>query len=106
MRLLLDESVSRRLARSLPNHDVRTVVDMGWAGTRNGELLLRASSEFDALVTVDKNMAYQQNLASLPLAVVLLDASSIELRALLPLVPALEVALTSLVPCSFVKVGE
>jgi hypothetical protein len=51
-------------------------------------------------------MAYQQNLASLPLAVVLLDASSIELRALLPLVPALEVALTSLVPCSFVKVGE
>ena len=106
MRLLLDESVSRRLARSLPNHDVRTVLEMGWAGTRNGELLLRASSEFDALVTVDKNMAYQQNLASLPLAVVLLDASSIELRALLTLVPALEVALTSLVPCSFVKVGE
>ena len=106
MRLLLDESVSRRLARSLPNHDVRTVAEMGWAGARNGDLLLRASSEFDALITVDKNMAYQQNLSSLPLAVVLLDARSIELGALLPLIPALEAALTSLDPCSFVKVGE
>ena len=105
MRLLLDESVSRRLARSLPSHDVRTVVEMGWSGKRNGELLLRASSEFDAMITVDKNMAYQQNLSSLPLAVVLLDAPSIELRALLPLVPALEAALTSLVPRAFVKVG-
>ena len=105
MRLLLDESVSRRLGRSLPNHDVRTVVEMGWEGTRNGDLLLRASSEFDALITVDKNMAHQQNLSSLPLAVVLLDAHSIELGALLPLIPALQAALTSLVPCSFVRIG-
>jgi predicted nuclease of predicted toxin-antitoxin system len=74
MRLLLDESVPRRLKRSLPRHAVRNVVEMGWDGIRNGELLARAANEFDALVTVDKNLQYQQNLDNLPIAVIVLDA--------------------------------
>lgn len=77
---------------------------MGWGGARNGDLLLRASREFDALITVDKNMAHQQNLSRLPLAVVLLDAQSIELGALLTLVPALEAALAVLAPRAFVRI--
>lgn len=59
MRLLLDESVPHRLKRSLPGHAVRTAVEMGWGGIRNSELLARAGKEFDALVTVDKNLQYQ-----------------------------------------------
>ena len=96
MRLLLDEAVPSRLRRSLPGHSVRTVVEMGWSGVKNGKLLALAAHEFDALVTVDKNLPYQQNLATLPVAVVILDSVSIELPALLKLMPELERARTSL----------
>jgi len=105
MRLLLDESVPSRLRRSLASHEVRTVGEMGWSGTRNGKLLILAGAGFDVFVTVDKNLPQQQNLASLPVAVVLLDAHSVELKALMPLVPALEQALLLLAPRTFVRVA-
>ena len=105
MRLLLDESVPGRLRRALPNHDVKTVVEMGWGGVKNGKLLALAASDFDAFVTVDKNLPYQQDLSALPIAVVVLDVISNELAALLPLVPRLEQALATLMPRAYVKVG-
>lgn len=105
MRLLLDESVPRRLRQSLPNHRVRTVVEMGWSGIKNGELLRLAAADFDAFITVDKNLQYQQNLSTLPIAVVVLYAQSSELHALMPLIPDLEAILTSLQPCHLVQVG-
>lgn len=104
MRLLLDESVPSRLRRSLPDHAVRTVVEMGWSGVKNGKLLELAADEFDALITVDKNLPYQQNLAALPVAIVVLDAASNELPALLPLVPQLLRALSSLKPRTCIHV--
>ena len=54
MRLLLDESVPRRVWRFLPSHTVRTVVEMVWGGIKNGELLRLAASDFDAFITVEK----------------------------------------------------
>ena len=105
MRLLLDESVPVRLRRSLPSHSVKTVVEMGWGGVKNGALLALAAKEFDAFLTVDKNLPYQQNVANLPVAVILLEASSNELAALLPLVHNLEQALVNLQPCTFMRVG-
>ena len=106
MRLLLNESVPRRFRLSLPNHEVRTVVDMGWAGVKNGKLLALAANEFDAFLTVDKNLPYQQNLITLPIAVIVLDAVSNELPALLPLVPALERELSSLKPRTYIRVAS
>lgn len=106
MRLLLDESVPRRLSRALPDHEVKTVVEMGWSGIKNGELLALAASGFDALITVDKNLPYQQNLTKLALAVVVLDAPSNEISHLLLLVPKLEQTLKTLSPCTFVRVGD
>jgi uncharacterized protein DUF5615 len=105
MRLLLDESVPRRFGRSLATHVVRTVVELGWSGIKNGELLGRAANEFDALVTVDKNLEYQQNLESLPIAVIVLYAQSNELPYLLPLIPKLEEVLANLRPRMFVRIG-
>lgn len=105
MRLLLDESVPSRLRRSLPTHQVSTVVEMGWSGVKNGKLLALAGSAFDAFITVDKNLPHQQNLSTLPVAVIVLDSVSIELPALLPLVPRLERALSTLKARSFVRVG-
>ena len=95
MRLLLDESVTRRLRPYLPTHAVRTVAEMGWNGFQNGKLLALACREFDALVTVDKNLQYQQNLNLLPLTVIVLDVRSNELSYLLPLLPKLEEALVA-----------
>ena len=89
MRLLLDESVPRPLQTSFPAaYEVRTVPQMGWAGTGNGALLrLAAESGFDALLTVDRGIAHQQNLDDLPLPVVIMLAASNRPDDLRPLVP-------------------
>jgi hypothetical protein len=79
---------------------------MGWSGVKNGKLLALAAEEFDAFVTVDKNLPYQQNLTTLPVAVVVLDAVSNELPALLLLLPSLEQALLSLKPRTYLLVAR
>ena len=104
MRLLLDESVPSRLRRSLAEHSVRTVVEAGWSGVKNGKLLALAATEFDAFITVDKNLPFQQNLATLPIALLVLDSVSNELSALLPVVPDLLRELASLKPKSYTLV--
>ena len=105
MRLLLDESVPRRFRQALLAHTVRTAVEMGWSGKKNGALLALAAAEFEAFITVDRNLPYQQNVAALPIAVVVLTAHSNELQALLPLVPRLEEVLATLQPRSLVQIG-
>jgi len=52
---------------------------------RNGELLQRASGHLDVFLTADQNLEHQQNLAALPLAVVVLVAGSNRMEAYLPL---------------------
>jgi hypothetical protein len=88
--------------RSLPSHQVSTVVQEGCSGVKNGKLLALAATGFDALVTVDKNIAYQHNTSSLPVAELVLDTASNDLPHLLTLVPALEAALANLKPGSYV----
>jgi hypothetical protein len=56
LRILLDECVDWRLARELPGHEVETVKRMGWLSAENGALLTLAAKEFDAFITVDKNL--------------------------------------------------
>lgn len=99
MRVLLDESVPRPLSQLIAGHDVTTVVEHGWAGMRNGELLQRASDEFEVFVTVDKNLPQQQDLQRYSVAVVILAATTNRLEDLKPLVPQLLAALES-VPSS------
>jgi hypothetical protein len=63
---------------------------MGWGGVDNGALLTRAASEgFDALITNDANLQYQQNPQALPVAVVVLHAASYDMDDLLPVVAPL-----------------
>ena len=104
MRLLLDECVPARLRKALPSHEVSTVGLEGWSGIKNGKLLALAAADFDAFVTVDKNLPYQQNTAALPIAVLVLDTKSNELPYLLPLLPALEAVLENLAPGSYVLI--
>ena len=69
MRILLDECVDWRLTRDVIGHDVKTARQMGWATIKNGELLTLAAQQFDAFVTVDRNLSFQQNLAAFPIAI-------------------------------------
>lgn len=89
MRVLLDESVPRRLATAFPeSFGTRTVQQMDWAGCSNGELLRRAADHgFGVLVTVDQGFAYQQSARDLPIPVVIMIAGRTRLPELLPLVP-------------------
>jgi hypothetical protein len=89
VRVLLDECVDWRLARDIVGHDVKTARQMGWTAIKNGELLALASKQFDVFVTVNRNLAAQQNVSDLSIAVMVLRAGSNRLANLRPLVPAL-----------------
>lgn len=87
MLVLLDECLPRKLKRSLSGHEVRTVPEMGWAGKRNGDLLALAEAEFDALLTVDRSLSFQQRVSRFDLGVIVLAARSNALEVLQPLMP-------------------
>ena len=91
MKLLLDESAPKRLASFFPDRfQVRTVQQMGWAGSKNGDLLrLAAASRFDALVTVDQGFEHEQNVSDLAIPVVIAIAPRNRLQELRPLVPGI-----------------
>ena len=105
MRILLDESLPRRLSRLLTAHDIRTATQMGWSGLTNGALLARASAEFDVVLTADQSIEFQQNLKQLPIAVVVLAAKTNRFESLEPLVPLLLKTLTDIQPRRFVRLG-
>ena len=76
MRVLLDECVPRGLRAELPGHEVKTVAEAGWAGVKNGALLQLAANHFDVLLTVDRNLEYQQSFSALTIAVIVIDVPS------------------------------
>ena len=106
MRILLDECVPRPLKRELADYEIRTVVEMGWSGKRNGELLrLMGQEGFTILLTTDQNLRYQQNLQQTGVAVVVLVAPSSKLSDLLPLMPATRNILNVIAPGEVIEVG-
>lgn len=75
MRLLLDENLPKRLKQDLKEHEIHTAADKGWTGISNGKLLeLLTAAGFDALLTFDKNLQYQQNFSRFTIAVIVLNA--------------------------------
>ena len=104
MRILLDESVPRALGFLIQGHFVRTVQAAGFAGLLNGELLrVMKSAEFDALVTFDQNLAYQQN-SNLPVAVIVLVAPNNRVETALKFAPLILKALVDLNSGQLLKV--
>ena len=76
MRIILDEGVPKEVVRSLSGHDVTTVSDVGWASVKNGKLLgLIETAGFNAFITCDKNLQFQQPLHSRPFAILLLSTN-------------------------------
>ena len=97
MKLLLDENLPHKLRTEITGHEVFTLAFMGWSGIDNGELLIKAAAvRFDALITNDRGLEYEQNQSGLPIAVIVLLSSSNTMEAIRPLYPALTAALQSL----------
>lgn len=99
MRVLLDACVPERFARFVAGHEVTTVrAFFGTTDLDDGPVLDRLTTHVDAFVTVDKNLRFQQNLRGRPFRIVLLRTHSNALENLVPLAPALLVALTEMQP--------
>ena len=87
MKILFDECVPIDLRKSLPGHQIISVTEQGWAGIKNGQLLALASKEFDVFLTVDKNLSFQQNIAMLPIATIVVHCHSNKVKHLSILMP-------------------
>jgi predicted nuclease of predicted toxin-antitoxin system len=88
MKVLLDENLPKRLKADLSMFEVVTVREKGWQGRENGELIRAMLTEgYQALLTFDKNLQYQQNFARYPVTVLLLNAKDNLYATLRPLAP-------------------
>jgi len=74
MRILFDQATPVPIRAYLERHEVRTASQQGWDTLKNGELLTAAEAAgFDVLLTTDRNLRYQQNLAGRKIAVIILS---------------------------------
>jgi hypothetical protein len=88
MKILLDECVTRKLKNRLPLHEVSTVTEMGWNGLKNGTLMRAAIEQgVELLLTIDKNLAFQQNMNRYAIIVAVLDAEKSSLPFLEEVLP-------------------
>ncbi len=104
MRILLDESLPERLRNCFPGHEVATVRWMGWSSTKNGQLLDLAEGRFEALLTADQSLPFQQNLRKRQIAVLVLAGADNQLETLRLLVPKALAELQTLKPGEWVRV--
>jgi hypothetical protein len=63
MRILIDECVDPRVKQLLNDHQAVTVHDRGWGTLEDGALLMVAQEQFDPLLTIDRGLEFQQNIA-------------------------------------------
>jgi hypothetical protein len=89
MKMLLDENLPFRLYKDFgKEHEVYSVNFMRWNSFTNGELLKRMLNEkFEALITWDQNIEFQQNFQKYPITVFILHSLSNDYADLKPLVP-------------------
>ena len=96
MRILLDECVPRGLARALADLDVAHVVDLGWSGRRNGVLLASMlTAGYTVFITVDRNLAFQQNIPAADVCVIVLHAAKDRVQDPVPLLPEVRAILAT-----------
>ncbi|MGH9800195.1 MAG: DUF5615 family PIN-like protein [Blastocatellia bacterium] len=97
MKILLDHNLDWRLARALPNHEVKSTIQMKWGALQNGELLSCAEKEnFSVMLTADTNIKAQQKIEGRSIALIVLRAPNSKLKTHLMMIPAIEHALLAL----------
>lgn len=103
-KVLFDENLPRQLRRELSEFHIRTVQEEGWGAFRNGDLLRRAEPTFQVLVTADRRMKYQQNLATIAMGVVVIKTPRLQLQLLMTVVDELRDAITGVKPGELIVV--
>ena len=77
MKVLFDQGVPVPLRRALTGHSIETAYERGWSTLKNGALLAAAEQAgFDALVTTDQQLRYQQNLTGRRIAILVLGVTA------------------------------
>ena len=105
MSVLLDECVPKSFSKYLIGQDCPHVLDLGWSGKKNGELLqAMREAGYTILLTVDKNLTYQQNLRSAGIAVIVMASQGNRLVDLIPLVPSVLEQIPLMKPGQVVRV--
>jgi predicted nuclease of predicted toxin-antitoxin system len=105
VRVLLDSNLPRAFAGLLPGHRIETTHRRRWSDLDDGPLLGAAEAEYDAFVTMDQSLRFQQNLRGRRLRIVVIRAASNTLPALAPLAPFVLAALAEMVPGELRIVG-
>lgn len=89
MKILLDECVTKRLKKQLVEFEVFTVRELELSGIKNGKLMTYcAENNFDILLTIDKNLMFQQNLDKYPLTIVVLNCFTSKIEELVTFMPS------------------
>ena len=102
MKIIFDHCVPRPLRQLLPGHEIQTARESGWDKLENGDLILAAEKQFDAMITSDKNLKYQQNLSGRKLAIVILPTNF--MPVVLQLAPKIATALAGIRPGDFIEI--
>lgn len=77
MKVLFDQGTPVPLRRHLHPHLVDTTAERTWSTLQNGQLLKQAESDgYDAFITTDKNLKYQQNLTGRKMRILVLSTTS------------------------------
>jgi len=94
MKILLDECVSKRLKKHLSGFEVFTINELGWTGKKNGELIaLCLANDIQVLLTIDKNIEFQQNVKKYNITLVVLNSKTSKIEELVKFIPALKIQL-------------
>ena len=96
MKILLDECVTKRLKKYLSEFEVFTVTELQLSGIKNGKLMAYCSeNNFDILLTIDKNLMFQQNLDKYPVTIIVLNCSASKIEELSTFMPSFRSQLDS-----------
>ncbi len=94
MKILLDECVTKRVKSHLEEYEVFTVIELGLSGIKNGKLMTYCvENDFDILLTIDKNLMFQQNLEKYPVTIVILNCLTSKIEEIITFLPSLKAQL-------------
>ena len=98
MKVVLDACVPQPLRHAIAGHEIFTAGFLGLSTLDDTDLLDAIEGHFDVLVTCDRGIPWQNRFAGRGISLIVLRARTNKLPDLLPLVPALLVALSEAKP--------
>ena len=97
MKILLDECITKRLKPHFQEFEVFTVSEMKWNGIKNGKLMsLCIANDFDMVLTIDKNLMFQQNLDKHNITIVVLNSLTSKIEELVSFIPSFKLHIKNL----------